>query len=137
MRVKITTMFALAVSLGAASMSAAAADAVVDAGAAGKSVAATDANVKAGREIVMDKKLGNCIACHSIPSDTSIEAAGNIGPALTGIKKRFPDRAKLRSQIWDATASNPDSVMPPFGRNKILTEQQIDQVTDYLMSLYF
>jgi len=49
--------------------------------------------------------------------------------------QRFPDRAKLRAQIWDATVSNPNSSMPPFGRNKVLTEQEIDQVTDYIQGL--
>ena len=51
------------------------------------------------------------------------------------MKDRYSDRAKLRAQIWDATAMNPDSVMPPFGRNKIMTEQEIDLVTDYILGL--
>jgi len=51
------------------------------------------------------------------------------------MKARYPDRDKLRARIWDETAVNPDSVMPPFGRNKILTEQEIDLVTDYVQGL--
>jgi sulfur-oxidizing protein SoxX len=51
------------------------------------------------------------------------------------MKDRYPDRAKLRAQIWDATVTNPDSVMPPFGRNKIMSEQEIDLVTDYIQGL--
>jgi sulfur-oxidizing protein SoxX len=63
------------------------------------------------------------------------EAPGNIGPPLVNIKERYPDRAKLRERIWDETAVNPDSVMPPFGKNKILTEQEVDLVTDYIQGL--
>ncbi len=61
--------------------------------------------------------------------------SGQYRPALVNIKKRYPDRAKLRAQIWDATVANPDTSMPPFGRNKILTEQEIDLVTDYIQGL--
>lgn len=88
-----------------------------------------------GRAIAFDRMKGNCLACHAIPGDSGAEAPGNIGPALIKIKERYPDRAKLRAQIWDATASNPNSPMPPFGRNKILTEQEIDLVTDYIQGL--
>lgn len=88
-----------------------------------------------GRSLAFDNKKGNCLACHVIPGEPKVEAAGNIGPPLVNIKQRFPDRAKLRAQIWDATVANPDSVMPPFGRNKILTEQEIDRVADYIHGL--
>jgi sulfur-oxidizing protein SoxX len=95
--------------------------------------AATDAD--AGRKLALDRNMGNCVACHAIPGDPKVEAAGNIGPPLTEMKARFPDRNKLRAQIWDATVAKPDSVMPPFGRNKVLTEQEVEQVTDYIMGL--
>lgn len=88
-----------------------------------------------GRSIAFDRVKGNCLACHAIPGDPKADSPGNIGPPLVNIKKLYPDRAKLRAQIWDATAANPDSVMPPFGRNKILTEQEIDLVTDYIQGL--
>jgi len=48
------------------------------------------------------------------------------------MRQRFPDRTLLRSQIWDATLRNPQTVMPPFGKHGILTEQEIDLVIDYL-----
>src|SRR5674476_625978 len=88
-----------------------------------------------GRSLAFDNKKGNCLACHAIPGDPKAEAAGNIGPPLVNMKERYPDRAKLRAQIWDATAVKPDSVMPPFGKNKILTEPEIDLVTDYVQGL--
>lgn len=120
MRIKTTILFFLIASLGLASTG----------------FAAEDVAEKAdGRSLAFDKKAGNCLACHAIPSEPKAESPGNIGPPLANIKERYPDRAKLRAQIWDATVANPNSVMPPFGRNKILTEQEIDLVTDYIRGL--
>lgn len=88
-----------------------------------------------GRELVFDKNKGNCLACHAIPSDPKAVSPGNIGPALIGIKSRYSDRARLRAQIWDATVNNPKTSMPPFGRNKILTEKELDLVVDYIYGM--
>ncbi len=60
---------------------------------------------------------------------------GNIGPPLVAMKARFPDKAKLRAQIWDSTKNNPNSMMPPFGRHAILTEAEIDKVVEFVYSL--
>ena len=88
-----------------------------------------------GQSLTFDSKKGNCLACHAIPSEPKAVSPGNIGAPFVKMKNRYPDRAKLRAQIWDATVSNPNSSMPPFGRNKVLTEQEIDQVTDYIQGL--
>jgi len=48
---------------------------------------------------------------------------------------RFPDKAILRAQIWDATQNNPNSRMPPFGKHGILNEAEIDLIVDYIYSL--
>jgi sulfur-oxidizing protein SoxX len=90
---------------------------------------------EAGRSAAFDKNRGNCLACHAIPNDPTATSPGNIGPPLIGMKARYPDRAKLRAQIWDATAVNPRTAMPPFGKNKIMTEPEIDQVTDYIYGI--
>jgi len=41
----------------------------------------------------------------------------------------------LRDQIWDATKRNPNTSMPPFGRHKILTEDEIDKVVEFVWTL--
>jgi sulfur-oxidizing protein SoxX len=51
------------------------------------------------------------------------------------MQQRFPDKAQLRAQVWDATARNPDTVMPPFGRHGILTDEEIELIVDYIHSL--
>ena len=88
--------------------------------------------VEEGREIALDRKKGNCMACHVMAGAT---LPGNIGPPLVAMKARFPDKAKLRTQIWDASKINPQSLMPPFGRHEILTEDEIDKVVEFVHSL--
>ena len=97
------------------------------------STASADESTAAkGKAVAFDRKLGNCLACHAMDDG---ELAGNIGPPLVSMKLRFPDKAKLRAQIWDPTVNNPNTIMPPFGRHKILTEEQIDEVVDYVYTL--
>jgi len=63
------------------------------------------------------------------------QAPGTIGPALVAMKARFPDPAKLRAQMYDSTVANPQSAMPPFGRNRLLTEKELNDLTAYIWSL--
>jgi L-cysteine S-thiosulfotransferase len=86
----------------------------------------------AGKAIAMDRSKGNCIACHMIPGG---ESPGTIGPALIAMSARYPDPAKLHAQIYDPTVANPMSAMPPFGKNRLLTEQELNDVTAYIQSL--
>lgn len=95
-------------------------------------LAADPAVVAEGKKIIEDRRLGNCLACHMIEG---ADMPGNIGPPLVAMKARFPDKTKLRAQIWDSTKANPNSMMPPFGRHAILTEEQIDKVVEYVYTL--
>jgi sulfur-oxidizing protein SoxX len=94
--------------------------------------AADDSVIAEGKKITFDRLKGNCLACHMIEGG---ELPGNIGPPLVAMKARFPDKAKLRAQIWDSTRSNPNSIMPPFGRHEVLTESEIDKVVEFVHSL--
>ena len=85
-----------------------------------------------GRATAFDRKKGNCLACHAIQKE---ESPGTIGPPLVAMDVRYPDKAALRAKIWDATKTNPDTAMPPFGRHQILSEQEIDDVTAFISSL--
>ena len=87
--------------------------------------------VTKGGCVVIDRRKGNCMACHQIAGISS----GNIAPPLVAMQARFPDKAKLRAQIEDATKFNPTSVMPPFGRHEILTKEEIDQVVEFMLTL--
>lgn len=95
-------------------------------------LAADPAIVAEGKKIAEDRKQGNCLACHHIEG---AEMPGTIGPPLVAMKARFPDKAKLRAQVWDSTKANPNTMMPPFGKHGILTESQIDKVVEYIYTL--
>jgi sulfur-oxidizing protein SoxX len=85
-----------------------------------------------GQKIAFDRAKGNCLTCHEIKGGSQ---AGDIGPALAGIKSKYPNRADLVAIVTDETKRNPLTVMPPFGRNQILTEKEIDAVVDFLQTL--
>jgi sulfur-oxidizing protein SoxX len=88
--------------------------------------------VEQGKAIAIDRTKGNCLACHAMDDGT---LPGNIAPPLISMKLRYPDKKKLHDQIWDATVANPNTIMPPFGRHRILSEQEIDQVVEYVYTL--
>lgn len=81
--------------------------------------------------IAVNRRKGNCNACHLIAGVTS----GNIAPPLAAVAQRFPDRERLRAQIEDPRRANPGTVMPPFGAHRILTPEEIDKVVDFLLTL--
>ena len=103
---------------------------VVASGSSTEAVAAS--TVEEGRKIALDRRKGNCMACHVIAGAT---LPGNVGPPLVEMKARYPDKAELRARIWDASKANPQSLMPPFGRHEILTEDEIDKVVEFVHSL--
>ena len=96
------------------------------------STASAETALEKGKALSFDRKLGNCLACHAMDDG---KLAGNIGPPLVSMKLRYPDKAKLRAQIWDATEKNGNSIMPPFGKHNMLSEEQIDLITDYVYTL--
>ncbi len=96
-----------------------------------QAAAAEDA-VAAGKKLAFDRKKGNCLACHHIEGGTLM---GNIAPPLVAMKSRFPDKTKLRAQIFDPTKANPRTIMPPFGKHRILSDKEIDLVTEFIYSL--
>jgi sulfur-oxidizing protein SoxX len=91
--------------------------------------AAAQSPVAAGEKLAFDRGKGNCLTCHDIKGG---DAPGNIGPPLSNMKARFPDRKQLAAAIYDETKRNPQTVMPPFGRNLILTDREINDVIDFL-----
>lgn len=94
--------------------------------------AAAPSALEQGKAIAFDTRKGNCLACHQIEGG---DLPGNIGPPLVAMKIRYPDKEKLRTQIFDATQSNPNSIMPPFGKHGILTKDELDKVVEFIYSL--
>ena len=97
--------------------------------------AAAPKKEESGKDIAFNRAKGNCLACHGMPTVPDAESTGTFGPPLIAMSARFPDKAKLRAQIWDATVLNPSSSMIPFGKHGVLTAQEIDKVTDFIYGL--
>ena len=77
---------------------------------------------------------GNCYACHQMaPAEQSY---GTLGPSLVGYgRDRQFAAAEARAtfaKIWNAQSVMPCSIMPRFGHNGVLTEQQIKDTVSYL-----
>lgn len=87
---------------------------------------------------VMGKKLaasnkGRCLTCHILDADG--DQAGDVGPNLSSYATSGRSRDYTFQQIWDARAHNPNTLMPPFGTNELLTRHQVIQIVAYLETL--
>jgi L-cysteine S-thiosulfotransferase len=102
----------------------------------GAAASATPASAQSaaaeGQKLAFDRGKGNCLTCHEIKGG---DLPGTIGPALKDLKSKYPDRHDLVAIVTDETKRNPQTVMPPFGRNHILTEQEINAIVDFLQTL--
>ncbi len=85
-----------------------------------------------GKAIAFHRHKGNCLACHAIQGGL---LPGNIGPPLVSMQDRYQTKRQLREQIWDASVNNPHTIMPPFGKYKILTDDEIDKVVEFIYTL--
>ena len=85
-----------------------------------------------GQKLAFDRGKGNCLTCHVIKGG---DLPGSLGPELVDIKSKYPNRDELVAIVFDETKRNPLTVMPPFGRNRILTEKEINAVVDFLQTL--
>jgi sulfur-oxidizing protein SoxX len=94
--------------------------------------AAAQSTAAEGQKLAFDRGKGNCLTCHVIKGG---DLPGTIGPELTNIKSKYPDRNELVAILFDETKRNPQTVMPPFGRNRILTDKEINAIVDFLQTL--
>jgi sulfur-oxidizing protein SoxX len=78
---------------------------------------------------------GHCIACHQLPEGIGPATRADLGPRLEGARMRGLGQAALRSLIDDPMRANPDTVMPPFGRHRILEPAEIDRLVEFLHAL--
>lgn len=99
-----------------------------------------------GKAIVVDRKLGNCLACHTLPIANEADP-GNVGPPLAGVGKAL-SAGQLRLRIVNLKAVDPNTIMPAFYRigglrdvdpkfagKPILRAQQVEDVVAYLQTL--
>jgi sulfur-oxidizing protein SoxX len=92
-------------------------------------LAPASASPSEGEKLAFSRAKGNCLTCHEIKGG---DAPGNVAPPLVNMKEKFPNRADLVAIVSDETKRNPQTVMPPFKRNLILSDKEIEDIVDFL-----
>jgi len=88
--------------------------------------------------LMINPGKGNCLACHFLSIAGQIEGlvpAGNIGPILENISEKYPDQFELIELLNDPVTRFPDTIKPPYGKHRILTEIEIEAVVAFLSGL--
>jgi L-cysteine S-thiosulfotransferase len=99
-----------------------------------------------GRAIVLDRRLGACLLCHTGPFPEE-KFQGTLAPDLSGAGSRWSE-GQVRLRLVDPTRLNPDTIMPPYYRvegltrvgltwrgKPILTAEQMEDVLAFLSML--
>jgi L-cysteine S-thiosulfotransferase len=89
----------------------------------------------AALDLFTQPEKGHCVACHQLPAGAGPETANDVGPRLEGARMRSLGREGIRDVINDPTRANPQSVMPPYGRHRLLDPREIETLAEFLHAL--
>ena len=123
-------------------------------GSVSQSLSGAPGDAAGGREVVGNKSLGNCVACHQVSDLSDVPFQGEIGPSLDGVGERWSEE-ELRGIVANAKMMFPESMMPSFYKTEgfirpgnaytgeapddtfgpLLSAQQIEDVVAYLVTL--
>ena len=100
-----------------------------------------------GKQWFVDRKLGNCLACHENSDATEQSFHGEVGPIMDGVADRWSE-AELRGIITNSKMTFDGTIMPAFYRDSgytrplkdfegetILSAQQVEDIVAYLLTL--
>jgi sulfur-oxidizing protein SoxX len=126
-----------------------------DYGAINVSLSGAPGDPEAGAVIMVDRGLGNCVACHAVTALNDAPFHGEVGPTLDGIGG-YRTEEELRGIIANAKMTFEGTVMPAFYKTSgfirvgdgytgkaakpedvmpILSAQEIEDVVAFLMTL--
>lgn len=101
----------------------------------------------AGRDAMINRKQGNCLACHEITALKEEPFHGEVGPSLDDVASRY-NEAQLRLLVADSKKVFDGTIMPAFHRTTglnrvakkfngktILSAQQVEDIVAYLKTL--
>ena len=111
-----------------------------------KSLTGRPGNAANGRKLAINRKLGNCLACHVMPIPEQT-FHGLVGPDLNGVASRR-SAGEVRLLIVNPKLANPDTIMPAFYRKDglhrvmkkfqgktMLSAEQVEDLVAYTMTL--
>lgn len=112
-----------------------------------KSLTGSAGNADAGRDSMINRKQGNCLACHLVTTLSEQPFHGEVGPPLDGVADRW-NEAELRLIVVDSKKVFEGTIMPAFHRTTglnrvagkfkdkpILSAQQVEDIVAYLKTL--
>ena len=100
-----------------------------------------------GRKVFMNRKKGNCLACHVNDDMSEQSFHGEVGPELNGVADRW-ETAELRGIVVNAKKMFEGTIMPAFYRDagfnrtlknfdgkSILSAQEVEDLLAYISTL--
>lgn len=84
-------------------------------------------NAAEGEKLVHGRPVANCVGCHHFPN---IVMPSTIAPDLVDLMNNSyteKDREKLRQIVADANKFFPDTMMPSYGKGKLLIDKKKDE----------
>ena len=123
------------------------ANVVFNDGAISATLTAQAGDPAAGRKVFMNRKQGNCLACHANEDMSDQSFHGEVGPALDGVADRW-EEAELRGIVVNSKMMFEGTIMPAFYKDggferslkkfqgkSILNAQQVEEGVAYLLTL--
>jgi len=123
------------------------ANVVFNDGAIGVTLTTQAGDPAAGRKVFMNRKQGNCLACHANEDMSDQSFHGEVGPALDGVADRW-EAAELRGIVVNSKMMFEGTIMPAFYKDggfernlkkfqgkSILNALQVEDVVAYLLTL--
>lgn len=110
-----------------------------------KSLTGKAGDAKNGRKLAINKKKGNCLACHALPIPEQ-QFHGEVGPQLYDVGSNLSE-AEMRLRLVDPKVLNEGTIMPSFlkaGKTRvmkkfagktILKPQEVEDIIAYLVTL--
>lgn len=100
-----------------------------------------------GRKTTINRKKGNCLACHKISDVGEQPFHGKVGPPLDDVGDRL-SAAEIRLRIVNPKVINPDTIMPAFFKKDgfhrlqkkwkgktIISAQDVEDIVAYMQTL--
>lgn len=116
-------------------------------GAVSQSLTGVPGDAENGRKVFLNRKKGNCLACHANSDMEDQPFHGEIGPSLDGVADRM-NEAELRGMLVNSKMVYDGTIMPAFYRadgfvrpldkfkgKTILSAQEVEDVVAYLLTL--
>jgi len=146
-RANLVRSIAVASCLVAGSLSAQASEITIIDDGIPKSLTGASGSADRGRDVIVNRKAGNCLACHKISVITDQPFHGEIGPPLDGAASRWSE-AQLRLIVVDSKKVFDGTMMPAFHRSAdlnrvmekfqgktILSAEEVEDVVAFLKTL--